>query len=260
MRDIKESSGIPLYFQLKQILQEKILSGEFVSGEKIPPETQLCEEFSVSRITVRKAIDLLVKDKLLYTKQGVGTFAAPHKFIRELTKIYSFSDDMIKLGIRPSSKSIKFNIETATPEENSILKLPAKDQRVYRIIRLRIADEEPILIENTLVPHYLCRDLKKFDFEKDSLYRVLSEFYQLTPYEADETYEVALIKPEEAELLQCKNNQAVFHIHRIGYLSDGRVFELTSSTGRGDLLQFKLHLATNEANFSKHIWFKNDPS
>ncbi|MBN2051084.1 MAG: GntR family transcriptional regulator [Spirochaetales bacterium] len=257
MRDIKESSGIPLYFQLKQIVQDKILSGEFAPDEKIPPEAQLCNEYGVSRITVRKAIDLLVKDNMLYTKQGVGTFVSPHKLIRELTKIYSFSDDMIKLGFQPSSRAIEFGIETAAPEDAKILRLPSDDLCVYRIIRIRMADNEPIMIENTLVPHYLCGDLQQFDIEKDSLYRILSDSFQLTPYEADETYEAAMIQPEEADLLKCKRNLAVFHIHRVGYLADGRVFELTKSTGRGDLLQFKLHLATNEANFSKHVWFKN---
>lgn len=256
MRDLKDSSGIPLYFLIKKAIQDKIFSGEYKTDDKIPAETKLCTEYNVSRITVRKAIDLLVKENLLYTKQGVGTFVAHNKLIRELTKIYSFSEDMVKLGFNPSSKVVTFKVDVARPEEQEALKLPASNQRVYRITRVRLADGEPILLERTVIPHYLCRDLQSFNIKKDSLYRILKEDYRFTPYEAEETYEAAIIEPEEAELLQCRKKLAVFHIHRIGYLVDGTPFELTTATGRGDLLQFKLHLATNEANFSKHVGFK----
>jgi len=82
MPEILEESGIPLYQQLKNILKGQILSGVLKPGDRIPPETELCAKYGVSRITVRQAIHSLVEEGFLYRKQGKGTFVTSPKQVR----------------------------------------------------------------------------------------------------------------------------------------------------------------------------------
>ena len=253
MRDIKYISGVPLYFQLKQSLQERILEGEYKFDEKIPPEAELCREYEVSRITVRKAIDALVQENFLYTKQGVGTFVKYNKLVRELSRIYSFSEDMRNMGLEPSSRTISFRVESADLEVRGTLGLPMVDPQVHRIIRVRLANKVPILLEDTMIPHYLCPDLQNYDLEKDSLYRILCDEFGIIPNVADETYEAAIISSTEAELLKSESGRPVFRLCRTARLADGRMFELTNSVGLGSHMRFKLHLEKDEAAFSKDL-------
>lgn len=253
MLEDKTTSGVPLYFQLRNILRDRIIGGEFRADERIPPELELCRHYGVSRITVRKAIDALVQEELLYTRQGKGTFVTPQKLRRRLPRLYSFTEDMRELGLNPSSTVVDFRIEAAKAQDAASLKLPEHDQNVFTIVRVRRVNAEPVLLETTLIPHFLCPDLLSSDLEKDSLYRVLREDYALILHDAEETYEAAIIRGEEAKLLESKRNQAVFHIQRIANLADGTPFELTRSVARGDYMQFTLHLVSNQTEFRRRV-------
>jgi GntR family transcriptional regulator len=94
---IKHADGIPKYIQLANLLREKLAAREYSPGQQIPTETELCERYKVSRVTVREAIDRLVQENLLYREQGRGTYVTPQKLKRNVTKIYSFSYDMVRL-------------------------------------------------------------------------------------------------------------------------------------------------------------------
>jgi len=251
--EAKSTSGVPLYYQLRNILREKIMSGEFHSDERIPPEVELCRQYGVSRITVRKAIEALVLDNLLYTKQGTGTFVTPQKLRRRLPRLYSFTEDMKELGLNPTSTIVEFELTAAEPQDAKLLKLPEHDRNVFKLVRVRRANDEPILLETTFIPHYLCPELLSANLERDSLYRVLRDQYNLTLHDAEETYEVGIVGTNEAKLLEYRRNQPVFHIRRLANLADGAPFELTRSVGRGDYLQFSLHLITNQAEFRRHV-------
>jgi GntR family transcriptional regulator len=160
---------------------------------------------------------------------------------------------MNELGLNPSSTIVEFQIAAAEPQDAKLLKLPGHDGNVFRLVRVRRANDEPILLETTLIPHYLCPELLSANLERDSLYRVLRDQYNLTLHDAEETYEVAIVRANETKLLECRRNQPVFHIRRLANLADGTPFELTRSVGRGDSLQFSLHLVTNQAEFRRRV-------
>jgi len=243
-----DGEGIPLYLQLRRIIRDKIITGEFKSDEQIPPEVEICREYGVSRITVRKAIESLIQEDLLRTRQGKGTFVTPRKLSRRLPFLYSFTDDMHQLGLEPSSTVVAFELQRASPADEATLKLPSRDPHVFCLTRVRRANNEPILLENTLIPHNLCPQLLTEDLENDSLYRVLTETYRLPVYDAEESYEAGLATAENASLLNCRPGAPVFLIRRLANLEDGTPFELTRSVGRGDCLQFSLHLAANPSD------------
>ena len=253
MPKLTEGSGIPLYTQVVDRLTERISSGEYKAGDRIPPENQLCDFFGVSRITIRRAILKLVDDGLLYTKHGKGTFVLPRKIKRRLPKLYSFSEDMKELGLSPSSRILYQHVEVADADLAEQLKLPGYDKEVSCIRRVRFANEAPILIERTWIPHYLCPDLLADNFAEKSLYGTLTNKYHLELSRAEETYEVRLTSAEERRLLDCERNQPVFCIHRVAFRKDGVPVELTRAVGRGDRLRFSVQLVTQDSWFSRDI-------
>jgi GntR family transcriptional regulator len=253
MAALREDTGIPLYVQVVRELSAKLSAGDYLPGERIPAESRLCEEFGVSRITIRRAVKKLVDERLLYTKQGKGTFVNPLKIRRRLPKLYSFSEDIRELGLEPSSRILEQAVAEADDEIAGLLGLPEADRFVYRITRVRLANKVPILIERSFVPRYLCPDLLDGGFEHRSLYRTLSERYRLELVRAEETYEVRLLTAAEAKDLGCKRSVPAFAIQRLAFLPDGGAAELTRSVGRGDLLRFSTQLVTHEMSFSRSV-------
>jgi GntR family transcriptional regulator len=256
---IEVESGIPLYIQLKDILREKILKGDYKPQDRIPPENELCVLFGVSRITVRQALGVLAQEKLLLRKQGKGTFVTSPMFGRRLPKLDSFSETMRELGLTPSSRVVERRIEIANEDVAALLKLPPKQQRVNKMVRVRLANGEPVLLEQTYVPYFLCPSLLEEDpraasrFETASLYAYLTETCGLVLHTARETFEVTSLKKREAELLGCVRTQPAFAIERIAFLGDGTPVELTRSRGRGDRVRLTLQLVSDAARLLPKI-------
>lgn len=143
MSQIEIDSGIPLYIQLKDILKDKILKGEYKPQERIPPENELCVLYGVSRITVRQALSVLAQERLLFRKQGKGTFVTSPMFGRQLPKLDSVSETMRELGLVPSSRVVERRVENAQADVAALLKLPAKQQRVNKIVGRASRTENP---------------------------------------------------------------------------------------------------------------------
>lgn len=255
MREMIEEGSIPLYQQLRNILKGQILSGILKPGDRIPPEADLCRTYGVSRITVRQAVKSLVEEGFLYRKQGKGTFVTPPKLRRRLPKLYSFSEDMMELGLQPSSRLLEQTVIEADEELVELLRLPPSNRLVNKLVRVRIANNEPILIERTLVPVYLCPGLFKEDLEKGSLYAILREKYGLLLDHAYETYEVGKIRREEARSLGCRVGLPAFIIERFTYLKNEVPVELTRSVARGDRLRFTVKLVADQAQIRREIEF-----
>jgi len=255
VRNTIEEGNVPLYQQLKNILKGQMLSGVLKPGDQIPSESELCRIYGVSRITVRQAVRSLVDEGFLYRKQGKGTFVASPKLRRRLPKLYSFSEDMMELGLRPSSKLLEQTVIEVDEELAELLRLPSANRQVNKLVRVRMANDEPILIERTLVPVYLCPDLWKEDLERGSLYAILREKYGLLLDHAYETYEVGKVRKDEARSLGCRVGSPAFIIERFTYLRNEVPVELTRSVARGDRLRFTVKLVADQAQIRREIEF-----
>lgn len=254
MNVIKYDSGIPLYIQLQGILKEKILNGEYGVDEQIPPENELCETYNVSRITVRKAIETLVQEKLLYRLQGKGTFVTPLKLRRNLPKLYSFSEDMRELGLVPDSQVLEQCVEETDEAVRTLLQLPEAQTQVTKLSRVRLANNEPLLIEHAYIPLYLCPDLIHKDLAKGSLYQIFRDHYQLSLEYAEENYEVTVMNKREARILKCHEHAPAFSIERITFLDTKVPIELTRAIGRGDRLRFSVKLVKDtDTQFRRNV-------
>lgn len=238
-----ETSTTPLYIQLVSYFRLQIQTGELRPGDQMIPETVLSEALKVSRTTIRQAMNYLVSEGLLTRRRGKGTFISNPKLKRNINYLYDFTENILSIGAVPSSIVLVSERLDITPEPiRSVLQLKAPDLRTFHLERLRCANQEPILIERTYIPYFLCEGIEQYDFSQQSLYRVLTDKYALQHYHASETIEADLISKEESVLLHCSSRSACYHITRVSKLDTGLIYEYTDSTTRADKCVFHLEL------------------
>ncbi|MGE5558928.1 MAG: GntR family transcriptional regulator [Bacillota bacterium] len=245
----------PLYHQLLLILKREIETGRLHPGDQIPPESQLCAKYGLSRTTVRQALQILADDNTIIRRRGKGSFVANPKLHRNLNHLYSFTEDMLALGLTPGSEILEKSFCQAPGPIAEALRLPPGDQKTFRLVRVRLANREPLLLETTFIPHYLCPGIDAKDLSSSSLYQILQDYYHLNLHHAAETIEAFSLDKESAARLGCKKGACGFKIQRLAFLNSGMPFELTSSVARGDKCLFKVELQTgkHKVNFSREI-------
>lgn len=233
---------IPKYYQLANILREKIEAGEWQPRTPIPSERQLEVQYNVSRTTIRQAIDYLERQGYIYREHGRGTFVSPQKLQKGMQELTSFSEDLLRRGIQPGQ--IIRSIEYLTPSEGILhrLELP-KDARVLRVDRIRLGDNTPIGLQTTYLAIDENQVLSREDIEASgSLYRLLQDKLNIIPTEADETLEVTLATPEEATLLQIKPGAPLLLTERLTYDQYRRPIEFVKILYRGDRYRYLTRL------------------
>jgi GntR family transcriptional regulator len=234
---LDESSSLPLYQQLQRALRRAIESRVLAPDDALPPERELASDFSVSRITVRKAIDGLVSEGMLVRRQGSGTFVRA-RVEKNFSKLTSFSEDMRARGRNPRSVWLRKSTGTVTPEEALTLRA-SPGTPVYRFHRIRFADDAPMALEYATI---LASCLPSVDAVESSLYVALERAGN-RPVRALQRLRAVLFSAEQAELLQVKERDAGLLVERVGFLSDGRAAESTQSYFRGDIYDFVAELS-----------------
>jgi GntR family transcriptional regulator len=239
MQNLAETSSLPLYQQLQRALREAIDKRLFGPDEALPAERQLATDLSISRITVRKAIDGLVGEGLLVRRPGSGNFINT-RIQKNFAKLTSFSEDMRARGRTPRSVWLKRAEGTVTPEEALRLRL-SPGTLVYRFHRVRYADDIPTCIEYATV---VASCLPSIDVVGVSLYEAL-EAAGNRPVRALQRLSALLLNTEQSKLLQSKEGDAVLCVERLGFLRDGHAVEFCRSYFRGDMYDFVAELTTS---------------
>jgi GntR family transcriptional regulator len=229
----------PLYQQLQRALREAIESQFLVADDALPSERQLAADLGVSRITVRKAIDGLAEEGLLVSRQGSGNFVSS-RIDKNFAKLTSFSEDMRSRGRMPRTEWLKRTVGTVSPEEALKLAL-SPGSTVYRLHRLRFADNAPMALEYATV---IASALPSLEMVQDSLYDAL-EATGHRPVRALQRLRALLLNDEQAKLLQAQPGDAGLLVERLGYLRDGRAVELSQSFYRGDTYDFIAELSAS---------------
>lgn len=196
---IDRTNPIPMYLQVKNELEQMIKSGELKSGDRIFSESELCDMYSISRITAKKSLDDLVTDGYVYRIQGRGSFVKGPKIDHRLTNFYSFTEEVKARGMTPSSVILNAEIITPDDEVKENLNLGA-DEKVYYIRRLRLANDAVIVLDHSFIPCSLCAHLTKEDLTNHSLYEMLS-MQGVVPDKAVECFLAVGLDETEADLL-----------------------------------------------------------
>jgi GntR family transcriptional regulator len=237
-RNVHKDSVIPLYHQLKEILREQIANKTFKPHEQIPSEPELQKKYGLSRATIRKAIDGLVREGLVYRRHGKGTFVAEPEGRQTIT-LDSFSANMRALGFVPSTQVLEARLlREEEPELAQKLGLEPGEQLV-RLQRLRFLDGEPILLATSYLPASLFPGLDEEDLT-GSLYLVLAEKYGVTPAWGEDFIEPVILSEEEAKLLGANPGSPALLVERHAYTADSDIVEVCFSLIRGDKAKFYL--------------------
>lgn len=233
----------PLYLKLRQTLEDAIRSGRLGHGDALPAERDLADYARVSRVTVRKAVDDLVKDGLLMRRHGSGTFVVKplSRVEQPLSRLTSFTEDMARRGLQTRAEWLDRGLYHQSPEETMILGL-APGTLVARIGRLRIANDMPLAIERASLSAEFLPDPMRVS---TSLYAEL-ENVGTRPVRAIQRISACNVRGPDAGLLQIPVGAAGLSIERISYLGSGRVVEFTRSLYRGDAYDFVAELTLGD--------------
>jgi len=235
---------IPLYYQLKTILLEKIKTGDLKPNDRLPAEDEIAAQYGVSKATVRQALNDLAIAGFLRREQGRGTFIAESKIEQGPRELTSFTDEMRKRGLSPNSRVLKQEVIKAEADVAEKLRIKEGD-RVFQLKRLRLADGEPMGIQTAYIPLELAPGLPKENFQSASLYQVLEKKYGLVATHAQETHFAVLLERREAKLLKVTEGSPALAAERVTFLSSNRPFELVYSVMRGDRYKIILDLVKN---------------
>jgi DNA-binding GntR family transcriptional regulator len=239
----------PLYHQTAGVLRARIAEGVWKEGDRLPPEWQLCEEFGVSTITMRRAVATLVAEGLVARLQGKGTFVtSDHAIVQGPPQLTSFTEDLRQRGWEPSARVLSVDTQRAENWVSTKLGLPTTAP-VTRLRRLRMADGLPVALQTAYLSALQFPGLERFDFSHESLYEVLSRRYGVKPGTATDIYRAGKVDQDEARILEVAADSAAFRVERLTTDSTGKRIELVESVIRGDRYTVVLRLsATRQAS------------
>ncbi len=235
-------SPVPLHVQVKQALKDRIVRRTWKSGDLVPGDLELCDQFGVSRTTVRQALAELAREGWVVRERGRGTFVAPLKLTeRAVERLSGFFEDMVALGYPPVSQVLRQQVRAADEQVAAWLDLKP-GERVVEIERLRFVEDEPVVLTTTHVPQALAPGLETADLTRRSLYEYLETECHLTLARGRRTFEAVAADAGQARLLNIRQGAPLVFLRSVSYLADGRPVEFYLAYHRGDRSRFEVEL------------------
>lgn len=231
-----------LYDQIKDDLLSKIKDGTYPEGQTIPSELELAEIYGVSRPTIRQALQILVSDGYLEKRRRRGTVVTKPKVSQSFTmSISSFEDAMRLAGRLPKTKVLVFKRERANAEVEKRLEL-TRGQDVFKLVRLRYADDLPNVFVESYIPCALYPGLDSFDFNESSLYAAMDACGNPV-MTARRRLEVIKADGAAAALLDVEAGDPLLLFHTVARDASGTAVEYSVATYRGESNSFELNVS-----------------
>jgi GntR family transcriptional regulator len=239
---INHSSPIPYYVQVKDILKDRIIRGDWPVGGQIPSEPELCELFGVSRTVVRQALQALMLEGLIVRRKGRGSFVAEPKIKESLAQqLTGFYDDMVSQGYTPVSQVLKQELVEANAKVAARLEI-SLGSKVIEIQRLRFVQDEPLVLVTTFLPYTLCPNVLHTDLTHQSLYAFLRTHCNVSIMRGHRILEAVHANEYEANLLKIKKGTPLIMLESISYADDRMPIEYYHALHRSDRLRFEVEL------------------
>jgi GntR family transcriptional regulator len=241
-QSVDRESPIPLHFQIRTIILSGIKSGNLKPGELIPTELDLSSLFNISRTTIRQALTDLVKDSHLYRIKSKGTFIAKPKIdFHYMTGIESFDKQVKNMGMIPRTQVLEFQTVPAEPVIASGLGI-REGEKIIKLVRLRYADDDPVVVVYSYHPHDICAFMADIDFENVSLLDTFAKRPETKIVKVKRIVEAAASNSTDASLLKVKKGFPIQAFENFSYNRNGRIVEYCLSRYRGDKNRFSIEI------------------
>lgn len=245
--EILARKHVPLYLQLEQIIKSKVIKGEFLPGDRIPTEKELCETYQVSTITVRQAILNLVKQGLLFRKQGKGTFISDVE-TKNIKKIQFAGniDGFIKNGLKLSKIEV-LSIEKRIPPYKISRALDIPDNaEIVEIIRRRDADDVPMAYLKSYMPVEIGNKIAKKDLKNYSMLQVLRDKLNITVTTGTHNIEAVAADYDVSNVLALEMFSPVLYAELHMFTKEKRPVEFTQAFFRPDRFIYSIEVNMND--------------
>lgn len=237
----------PLYEQLEDEIRNCIISGKYSYGKKIPSEKTLMEDFGISRVTVRKAIDNLCKDGLLEKKQGKGTFVKSVKIKDRLDSIHGFTDSLNKNGRWPRKIIIEKSYKTPDEQIRKELKIDFGDSIIY-LKRVLLDGGSPYMIDESYYSAKMFPGLFDKINNRTSTYKLLSTDYQIQLAKSYKELSIITADKTVQEELNCSIDEPLFFIHKIAYEINDNPIQVSNMKVLGTRVTYSI-VSTEENSY-----------
>jgi GntR family transcriptional regulator len=234
-------SPVPLYNQIRELLRTRILDGTYTPLSRMPSESELCELFNVSRITIRQALNDLQKEGLIFKIHGKGTFVAKPKTYQNISSLQGLAESLAHQGYEVINQIQSIQYFGAPPKVAERLALSRSDE-VAEIKRVRLVNREPVSLEVTYVPALIGRQLAKADLVTRDTFLILENDLGLALGHADLAIDAILAESELTQALNIEQGTPIMRIERLTHTEDGMPLDFEYLYYRGDAFQYRLRI------------------
>jgi GntR family transcriptional regulator len=239
---IDRNSPVPFYFQLKKLLEDAIASGRWAPGERLPSEPEICEEFQLSRTTVRQALAELESEGLIRKQKGRGTFIAePRSTSWLLQSSHGFYDECVRAGHSVTSRVLRQEVEVLPDWAADALRLPEGSEGIT-VERLRSIDQRLVMYVLNYLPPDLAETVLSADLERGSLYGVLEERKGLRVVGGRRVVESVSAEGELASLLEVDSGAPILFVESVSWDEQERPFECYRAWHRADRTKIQVQV------------------
>lgn len=239
--DIDKNLSTPLYQQVKDYLERKIVIDDWPVGFRLPPERKLAANFGVSNITVKRAIHELVSEGLLERYSGKGTFVVKKKD-RDISTLISLKSESLDEDGDYPHKIIEFKTEETGEQYADMFNIEPTDL-LYNMTRVKMDGDTPLVLEYSYIPCYQFEEsLDTNDFEENLIYDVLVKKYGIKLTKARVYFSTMVAGEYEQNMLDVPNRQQLFVIDRQTISQDQRVVEYSRFIMEQDKSKFFLEI------------------
>jgi GntR family transcriptional regulator len=232
-----EHGPIPLHHQIYLDLRAALDGGEWTPGERMPSERELALRYGCSLITVRRALGELAREQRVERTRGRGTYVLRQRIDRDFAGTLSFAEEMESRGLDPQTQLLTARVEPASESVASALELPVAAPSIY-LERLRLADGDPLLLEQVHLSAVRFAGLLEFDLEHNSLYDVLAERFGARVTRAREAIEPVMLRTREARLLNRQPRSPALLVEGVAFEANGSPVEFARSFVAGDRTRY----------------------
>lgn len=218
-------SSVPIYHQIREKIRNYIVEKDLQPGTLLPSEAELMELFGASRGTIRAALTALENEGLIYKAQGKGTYVSPPRISGRFRTMISFTEEIKAKGLEPTSKVLEAALIEADEEIAAKMKIEVGDQ-VYRITRIRYANENPVGLNTSHINAKLCPGfLERADVSVGSLYDYISDLYGLRITKAERVLESIPSCAELSDILEVAPRDPILKLTGLAYTDSGDVLD-----------------------------------